>query len=726
MQDVTTRLPRVVLVGGGHTHVQVLRRHAMKPFAAELTLVVDDPVAVYSGMVPGLVAGQYQRAELEIDVRALARRAGVRVLVARATRVDAAGKQVHLEGRPPLRYDLASLNIGSTVAGLDVPGVREHTLPTRPIQRLVEQLEARLATLPDPCRIVVVGAGAGGVELAFCLEQRLRDEGRQPHVTLAFGSERVLSNLHPRISRRIEAAATKRSIALRPSFRVTEVRADGVLADDAHLPADLVVWVTGAAGLGLGAASGLPVDTRGYIQVDDTLRVTPELFAVGDCAVPQSWPHIPKAGVYAVREGPVLIDNLERLLAGRTPQPYRPQRDFFGIFNLGDGTAVGAKWGIPIAGRWVMWWKDRIDRAFMERFQVLGPDGPAEAFLKGMPPMPELEMVCGGCAAKVGQDALSRALARLEPAPAAPGVVLGLQEADDAVAFEADGVTWVQNVDAFPAFVDDPWLVGKVAAHNANSDLYAKGVDPTWALASVQIPQHADEESTLFQVMSGIREVLDAEGITLLGGHTLVGEKLVVGLTVTGRATGPLWTITRAVPGDTVLLTRPLGSGVLLHADMAGRARGPHVRALLQAMAQGSRAASHALRGQPVHAVTDVTGFGLAGHLAEVAQASGVSIEIDLACLPAADGALALLDAGERSTFHPSNRSLVRALRAEADGPRLELCFDPQTAGGLVITTPDPAAIREALAAADVPCWTVGQVAPPRSDSAPLRLWSSA
>ncbi len=704
-------MPDIVLVGGGHSHVQLLRQHAMRPFPARITLVVDDPVAIYSGMVPGLVAGQYDAHELEIDVRPLARRAGIRVVHGRVHRVEPDRRQVCVGGRPPIRYDLASLNIGSTVAGLDVPGVREHALRTRPIATLVNDLDARMADLPERPHIVVVGAGAGGIELAFCLEQRLRADGRPPRVTLVAASEQPLPGRHTRIAEKVLQAAERRGIAIRTSTRVVSIGPDHAELDDGtRMSAHLTVWVAGAAAHDVARDSGLPTDDRGFIRISPELRVEgcDTLFAVGDCAVPTSHPDLPRAGVYAVREGPVLADNLRAALTGESLSAYVPQSDFFGILNLGDGTAIGMKWGVPIEGRLVMRWKDRIDRKFMDRFQVLDPDGtPRDAFLDGMPPMEEMDAPCGGCAAKVGQSPLERALSRLDPMPpgdAATRTVLGPSEADDVVAWragsdEASSPVAVQNFDAFTAFTDDPWLVGRVAVENACSDVYAKGLVPQVAMAFVQIPaDEPDREELLFQVMAGIRAGLDPVGIALLGGHTMLGPDagpLVVGLSVTAHTSTPdaLWPLAGAQPGDALLLSRALGTGVLFHADMAGRAPGPHVHTALLAMQQGNRPAMEALSGIEVHAATDVTGFGLAGHLGELLRASEVSATVDLDGLPALPGVLDLLAAGERSTFHDDNRRLGAYVLGPGtlEHPAFELLFDPQTAGGLLAAVPDPA-----------------------------------
>lgn len=233
--------PELVLVGGGHSHVQVLRRLLMEPLPlARVTLVVDRPVAVYSGMVPGFVAGQYAAEELSIDVRPLARRAGCRVIVARATRIDADARRIHLEGRPPIPYDLASVNVGSTVAGLDLPGVREHALASRPIHRFVERFDAAAKARAGRTRLVVVGAGAAGTELAFTAQQRLQDAGVEVQTTLVAGG-RLLPRQDERVVARVRRALQVRGITLREDARVAAVEQGRLqLAGGEALPSDLL------------------------------------------------------------------------------------------------------------------------------------------------------------------------------------------------------------------------------------------------------------------------------------------------------------------------------------------------------------------------------------------------------------------------------------------------------------------------------------------------------
>ena len=743
IRDVEPRPRHLVLVGGGHTHVQVLKRFAMEPPPAlRMTVVLDRPIAVYSGMVPGFVAGQYSAQELEIDVLPLARRARARVVLSPAVRIDAEARRIHLADRPSLVYDLASVDVGSTVAGTELPGIAEHALATRPISGFVERLGAFMARAREQAlrrvlHVVVVGAGAGGVEIAFALNQRLLSEGVAAEVTLVHGGARILPRDAGRLAAKIERAARAAGIVVRCAQSVTAADATHVhLQGGRKLPQDLLVWVTGAVAHPLWRESGLPVDDRGFVWTRETLQVRgfDDLFAVGDCATLERHPKTAKAGVYAVRQGPDLIFNLRAALRGQRLRRYRPQGDFLTLLNLGDGRAVGGKWGRAVEGRWVMRVKDWIDRRFMRKFQVLGADGAlTEPFAAESMDMGE--MLCGGCAAKVGQSVLERALARISTNARDDTVVMGLELPDDASAVRTPGGdVMVTSLDAFRAFTDDPYLVGKVGAANAASDLLAKGVAPRYALALVALPQDAtpeDNEETLVQVLTGARKTLDALGITLLGGHTMTTPELVVGFTIDGLApTGEgagLLRIDGLCAGQTLLLTKPLGTGVLFHADMQGQARGPWVAAAMRSMAHTNDAASRLARTLGATACTDITGFGLAGHLAEMTRASGCSALLDVAALPALEGAVELLRLGLRSTFHPENARMKRGIIIRPPArhhAKLDLLFDPQTSGGLLfgVAAERASEALERLDQAGERAAIIGEVRPAREDGAPIEV----
>ena len=720
-------MPRdLVLVGGGHAHVQVIRRFAMGPLeGVRLTVVLDRPGAVYSGMVPGFVAGDYAAAECEIDVLPLARRAGARVVLAAARGVDAKAKTIALAGRPALPYDVASLDVGGTVRGLELPGVRAHALATRPINGFVDRLEAALAEArarrgDGPLRVVVVGGGAAGVEIAFTLAARLHSQQVSAALTLVGDSEALLPGASPRLVRAATSEAARRGIRLRLGARVSRVEPQRVcfVGEAGAEPADLVLWATGAAPLALLADVDVPKDAGGFLRVRDTFQCVghDDLFAAGDCAALDAHPWVPKAGVYAVRAGPILDANLRARCAGGALRRYRPQRDFLALLNLGGGRALGGKWGLAVSGRAVWRLKDAIDRRFVERFQV-----------ESLPAMGGEPMQCGGCAAKLDASALARALGALPAAPRDDAVLVGLERPDDAALLRTpSGDVLIASVDGFRAFTDDPWLVGRVAAVNAVSDVYAKGGRPRHALAWVTLPESDGrrKEATLAQVMAGVRAALDPLGVSLVGGHTTTGMELQVGLAVTGELApgdAPLG-LAGLAPGDRLILGKPLGTGVVLAADMQGRASGAWIQALHASLARVNDVAAGVARRFGAHACTDVSGFGLAHHLGLLLRASGVSAALEADALPALPGALALLASGLRSTYHAQNVAtaleLCDALDLEAR-PAGALLFDPQTSGGLlfgVAAEGAEATVAALRAAGELAAAAIGRVAagPPR------------
>ena len=502
------------------------------------------------------------------------------------------------------------------------------------------------------------------------------------------------------------------------------------------VPADSLIWAVGAGSLDVFRDSGLPLDEHGYVLTRPTLQTLGDdrVFAVGDCATLEDWPATPKAGVYAVRQGPFIADNLRRVVAGRPLRRYRPQPDFLTLLNLGDGHALGAKWGTSFEGRWVMDLKDRIDRKFMRKFQVLDDAGGTTGEFSRMDRTAMEAMVCGGCAAKAGQTTLDRALGRLrdELGPGAGGrdgsVRLGLEQSDDAAAFATPaGDVVVSSVDWFKAFSGDHWLNGKVAAANALSDLFATGAAPRYAMALVNLPEDETPEAgaeTLYQLLAGARSLLDEYGVALLGGHTTVGPELTVGFSVEGHPIGDrLLTLDGLEAGDGLYLTKRLGSGVVLRGVMLGQGRGAWLESATAQMVCPNGKAARAAVAAGLRAATDVTGFGLMNHLAEMLRASAVSAELDVSALPALPGAEELLGSGLRSTAHEANRKIAKAIRIEAGAsrhPRLELLFDPQTAGGFLAGVPDARSddFLGRLREADVEVVRIGTVVPRAEDGA--------
>ena len=377
----------LVLVGGGHSHVAVLKRFGMDPLpGVRLTLICRDVHTPYSGMLPGYVAGHYGFDDIHIDLEALCRFAGARLFHASATRLDLSGKRVLCDSRPPVPYDLLSINTGSSPNTGNVPGATGNVVPVKPINRFLGQWEAmrdRAIGALEPLRIAVVGAGAGGVEILLAIQFRLRQlriEAGHPADDIEYHlfseSPEILPTHSDRVRETFLQVLAARGVIVHAGAAVAEV-APGRLrtAGGAEVSADTILWVTAAGAPAWPRESGLAVDANGFIEVRETLQSVshPDVFAAGDVAAVVDHPR-PKSGVFAVRQGPPLERNLRRVLLGREPQPFRPQSKFLGLISTGDKYAVASRGAWSVRGGWVWTWKDWIDRRFMRKFNELPDD----------------------------------------------------------------------------------------------------------------------------------------------------------------------------------------------------------------------------------------------------------------------------------------------------------------------------------------------------------------
>jgi len=369
---------RLLLVGAGHVHLEILRRLALEPNPAlETTIVSLEERHLYSGMTPGYLAGQYTVDEISFDVPAIARAAGAACVIGAAGGLNAGGRQVALQDGRVLHYDLVSLNIGSLLVGADDESAR-YAERIKPLHRAA-RLKARIDELAGGggsgrARVVIIGAGAGGVEVACATAAVLDRAGRAREITLVERGDGVPAGYPARFQARARTALETRGVRLRLGALGAARRAGMVDLDDGSaLRCDLVVWLTGPGAAPLLSESGLPVEPRGFLWTDDRLRSTadPRVFAVGDCGTMVEHPRLAKSGVYAVREAPVLWHNLRAAATGAPLRAYRPQRDFLSILNTGDGRALLRYKGLVSWSRWAWWVKDRIDRSFMRTYQRL-------------------------------------------------------------------------------------------------------------------------------------------------------------------------------------------------------------------------------------------------------------------------------------------------------------------------------------------------------------------
>jgi len=671
----------LVLVGGGHTHALLLRMWGMAPLpGVRLTLINPGPTAPYSGMLPGFAAGHYDRAALDIDLVQLARFAGARLILGAAEEIDPEARRITVPGRAEVAYDVASIDIGITSAMPDIPGFADHAVPAKPLGVFASAWEAFRAG-DGPARIACIGGGVAGVELILAMAHALRTDGRLAQATV-IDSAAALAGLSARSQSRLRTALDAHGITVLEGISVTGLSEGRIhLEDGREVSSDFTVGAAGARAYDWLAGSGLKL-RDGALMISPGLQTSdPDVFAAGDCAYMTHAPR-PKAGVYAVRQAPVLCHNLKAVLGGGQLKTYQPQPDYLKLISMGRKSALADRNGYSFAGPLLWRWKDHIDRRFMGKFAqlpVMAQPALPRQRAKGMEAALGAKPMCGGCGAKVGRASLRRGLGTHTGAARVDVTsLLG----DDAAQLSTGGAIQVISTDHLRAFSEDPVTMACITAQHALNDIWAMGARPQAATVTLILPRQSAElqQRQLAEIMATAHREMKTAGAAIVGGHTSLGEELTIGFTLTGLCDSAPITLAGARRGDHLILTKPLGSGTILAAEMSGQARGRWVAGALDLMCQSQRKAAAVLRAE-AHAMTDVTGFGLLGHLKGICEASHLGAEIRFDAIPMMRGAPELAEAGVRSSIFDDNASLLPGIGTA--GARA-LLFDPQTSGGLL------------------------------------------
>ncbi|MFP6796212.1 MAG: selenide, water dikinase SelD [Pseudomonadales bacterium] len=681
----------IVLVGGGHSHVQVLRRFGMRPVpGVRLTLVVREPHTPYSGMLPGFIAGQYSWDDIHIDLARLGAFCDARFIAEEVIGVDPTDRRILFNDRPSIRYDALSINIG----GVPLKGMPVHdtVLPVKPIGRFIEAWESLLERTRDHrgFQLAIVGGGPGSVELAIAIAERF---GPRFCITLITADSMLLRGHSNKTRATIGRILGLHGIVTTTGFTVNNVDDAGLWsAAGDFLVAESTLWVTGVEAPKWLRESGFDVDGNGFIRVDRTLRSTSyrNVFAAGDVVELVDQPR-PKSGVFAVREGPVLAENLQRFVVSKPLRQYRAQRRALALIRVSHHSAIASRGAWSMHGRWMGAWKQWIDGRFMRRFNQLPFMTVAEPELA-----PSLRddapaaMRCGGCGAKLGADLLARVLSQL-PLHADPDVRQGI--GDDAAIVELGSSSIVTSCDSFRAMISDPYRFGRIAAHHAMNDLFAMGAVPRIALAIATVPVMADAmmEDDLLQMMTGAVDVFSSHGVRLVGGHSAEASELSIGFTVTGAAPNEPFLKSGMQVGDQLVLSKPIGTGVLLAGAMQGKTAARDLMTSIEMMDQSNALAAGILRDHGTTACTDVTGFGLLGHLGEMMRASDRTVVLDAFAVPVLAGACVLMERGVESSLQRNNEQAVNDFvvpETHVHTPLVRMLADPQTAGGLLASVP--------------------------------------
>lgn len=714
----------LVLIGGGHSHLSVLRQFGMKPIPGlALTLISREVVTPYSGSMPAFIAGDYSFDDMHIDLRPLAQFAGARLIQTEVQHIDLDQRIITFDDRPDLPFDLLSLNIGSRPKRDLIAGASEHALAVKPIDRFLESWETIKTEAVTAIQagkdytLSIVGGGPASVELAFSMQVAI-NKAAQSSANSKKGEKKEkgqlllriitadshLLNLHNERGRQFALLElTRRGIEVVLNAMVIQIdKGKVILADESTLDSDAIIYATGASLPDWPFECGLQRSDDGFIEVGPSLQTSSHdfVFAAGDAATVKNEPR-PKSGVYAVRQGKILAENLRRCATGRKLKTYFPQRQALALISMGNHEAIATRGKWFYSGKQMWRLKDFIDRRFVEKFSRL-PEMPAELDIASGLIDREAEqrlrnhaMRCAGCGAKVASSVLEEVLQEL-PDPSGEDVLTTPGGIEDASQVQLpDGRILLQSLDFIKAFTQDPWLFGMIATNHCLSDIFAMGVQPHSALAVAGLPfaEKKYAKQQLRELMLGCSRALQENDCKLIGGHSAEAEQLQFGLSVNGFAEKEtILSKSNIKAGDVLILSKPLGSGTLLAADMRYRAKHSWIDSLYNSMLISNRDASQIFVRHGANACTDITGFGLFGHLLEMLNDAELGLRLNLDAIPAFDGALSTLEQGIISSLHKDNAlnaARIDNKEAFAKRPRYPLLFDPQTAGGLLASVPE-------------------------------------
>ena len=723
---------KIVLLGGGHSHALVLKKMGMSlPPNLDLTLVSPLSMTPYSGMVPGLLSGLYTFGECHIDLRHLCNFAGARFIQDFAIGIDPLEKLVHLKGSPPISYDILSIDIGSSPSTA-ISGDRDVVTGIKPIHLFLKRLESFSEYLPnvwDHAKIGIVGGGAGGIEVAFSLREKFKHFEKQPEIHIFHNSNDILETSSPKNREKVRSTLGEKSIELHCNERV--VRAQK-LRDSIHkiqivcesgftMEVNLLVFTTSAAPPKWILDSSLAKDEKGFLKVNSSLQSVSnkDIFAAGDIASIEG-ERLEKSGVYAVRQAPILYENIIRSSQNKKLLKYKPQRHFLSLLSIGDRRAIAKKKGfITKPSKWIWLWKDSIDRNFMKKFQNLPP-------MKNMNPILEKKediFKCMGCGSKLGSNVLQRSLDRIknskfleseeqEPLServskivknqmkihSSSRIIIGNEKRDDsAVLSIPPGKHVVQSIDFFKPIVRDSFIAAKITTNHCLNDLYALGATPDSAMALVTLPEMDENnaEDELVRILTGVTSVLLREDCKLIGGHTNEGNEFSIGLSCMGLVeAGSELNKDFCKVGDKLILTKPLGTGLVFAMDMRNLSNSSWVESAIDSMLQSNASALEIMKENGVRAITDISGFGLAGHLLNILRASQKSANVYLDTIPFLEGIEEILKNHSeiKSSMFPSNWKSYENFVKRDDSfsvNDISMLFDPQTSGGLLGVIPE-------------------------------------
>lgn len=744
---LTAIVKKLVLIGGGHSHLAVLNYFAMNPLPGlGITLISRDISTPYSGALAAYLAGHIELDKMHIDLRPLANFADVQLIAGTVENIDLERKKIFISDRPSVNFDILSINTGSTPSINSISGAKEFATGIKPINEFLDkwqQLKSHIESgITEKHHIAFVGAGPASLEIALSMKHSLDQilgEQKQKSELLNFHifaeTAELLPERNDKFRKKLLKTLAENQIQLYLQHKVTAIDAYSLHCENGlSVRVDNVFIATQAAAPAWAEQSGFSTDDNGFIEVNRYLQSVSHLcvFAAGDVASMVHTPR-PKSGVYAVRQGMRLAKNLRHYALQEKLKAFKPQKKSLILMSTGRKHVIAARGNWAAEGKIYWRLKNHLDSNFVKKYSELPPltrssnidprllDDGQEDEIK------ELLIQCKGCGSKVGSSILTQTIHKLSSVQH-ENILSQLGTTEDAAILDipADRLL-VQSIDSIPALLNDPYLFGMIASQHCLSDIYAMGATPHSALVNVILKAAGSKilQEELELLMLGVTEVLNAHDTALMGGHTTQGEELNLGLVINGLVEkSSLLTKSGVQENDRIILTKALGTGTLFVADMARKAKNTWIETAIDSMLESNQTGSETFKKFNASACTDVTGFGLAGHLLEMLNGNKAMVSVSLKTLPILPGAKGTLTAGFLSSLHAQNSANARPFIETRKAVLHPILFDPQTSGGLLAAVPEALAERclEELSRLNCKASIIGKVLSVNNPEAKIKL----
>ena len=676
---------KLVLIGGGHSHILLLKKLGMQPIKGlNITLITPNPELVYTGMLPAAILGVYSFEQIKVDLFNLVNFANSKIIFSYVNKIDLRKKVVCLDERTPIEFDILSIDIGINYQLLNVPGSERFSTPVKPFDNFINQWEKFLSNLTareNTPELSIIGAGAAGCELALCINFKLKSLGKIPKIHLIDKTE-IAGNFPDRAKANILKLLNRNKVILQNNANISSISKGRVhLEEGKIITSDLILSAAGGKPHKWLSETELNLE-NGFLSIKQSLQSTSHdfVFASGDCASIINLP-TQKAGVFAVRSAPFLYQNIKNYLSSKKLKRYNPQKKFLQALTIDNKKAL-LFWGSFSLQGTIPWiFKDFVDKSFIKKFSVKHSMKSTVVEKNNL----ENQELCGACGAKVGSIVLENALAKL------PKNTNGMINAigDDAAIVDINQGKHVFTTDHLRKFCSDPWKMSRITAIHSLGDIWAMGSIPLLVLSHITIPDLSitDQKRYLDEIVDSANSVFKKEGASIIGGHTSKGKELTIGFTIIGQINKKPITLNGAKDGDQIILTKPLGTGTILAGEMQGLAKGIWIKNAHDWMMKSQGCVTKFLVNK-VTSMTDVTGFGLYGHLKNICKSSNISAVLSIDEIPILEGALELSLKGVKSTIFDDNFQQAEVNDINLDNLRWPLLFDPQTAGGLLASVP--------------------------------------